>query len=110
MTINGEECELVTDFGQLRAGAIVWELNCDDCGGAHRFFVIGLSFDEFSETGEPDDPTKELAVKWEALAEPHGEGETFIDQESIDSGDFYRVVDPLLNAQTTERKRELARG
>jgi hypothetical protein len=106
MKINGEEVELVTSFETLRVGMIVWETDCDDCGGRHRFLVLGMQFDEFEDTSTG---LKERGVRWELSYDPHGGEDVFIDQWALDSGTFFRVIDPLLDAKPVTRAKELAR-
>lgn len=39
--INGEPCELITDFAQLRGGDLIYLLGCDWCGKApHRALLM----------------------------------------------------------------------
>lgn len=102
MKINGEECELVTDFATLRAGMIVYIKPCRVCGVIRRMMLTRLTLHLVLRK---DGNTEELA--WEALPQCHKK--VCIPASSVGCEIIYRVVDPLL-AQTTTRKREAVRG
>jgi hypothetical protein len=104
--INGEPVELVTDFGELRSGMIVWVKPCRWCGGQHRS-MLGR---QFVRAGlEPNGDTITTTAFPELPQPPCAIARRSITPVTVGSGIVYRVVDPLLDAQTVERKREAVR-
>ncbi len=95
-TINGEPVEQVTEFGQLRAGLIVWTEGCLRCGGMCRAILTVRAVTPMS---------------WRCLPKcTDTVSHQIIGIEGIRTGRVFAVVDPLLDAKTTERKREAVRG
>lgn len=103
--INGDEVELVTDFATLGDGVILWRHVCRRCSGNHRGILNGRYPGPVRQEGEITDafwflPTPKCAV---------GNG-VVVDQIGVKRRYWYRVIDPQLGGQTTERKREAARS
>jgi hypothetical protein len=102
-----EEVELVTSFDELRAGMIVWIVSCSACGSHHRKFLLRLEKSNFGEklVGWLGDPIVSPCMK------ARGHTKTFLTPKCLAFVErrVYRVVDRAIDAQTTERKREMVR-
>jgi len=100
MTINGEEVELVTDFDQLRAGVITYVRSCE-ATGCGREWCRGMLTRRSMSTVDG----------WYCVPNcSRAKGKrSVISRRAISKGDVYIVVDRALDAQTTERKREMVR-
>ena len=103
-----EEVELVTSFSELRAGMIVWTNPCRWCGKKHRQMLTSMGV---AIGHEPDGSVTPEAPRWNYLPQPPCRGELLrsITANSIRHRNHYRVVDRALDAQTTQRKREMVR-
>jgi len=104
MKINGEEVELVTSFDQLRAGMIVWAKPCRWCNGAHRGFLTKLVSGRFARF---PDGSKLLEPFWLFLPLPSCAASGCVSVSTVLERRAYLVVDPLLDAQSTEHARKL---
>jgi len=109
MKIGGEEVELVTNFDQLRAGMVVWiqPRTVPWCNGKHRHILTKLSTDtHYVGQGARGVPSN--APAWDVLPARscRPQAEPVVSGDTINRRTVYRVVDPLLDAQTTECKRE----
>lgn len=101
-----DEVEPVRGFEELRSGLSVWETNCDDCGGAHRFILLNPFL---STQGGDIDPCWTFAP-----TPPCSDPSTTIELigvYTVESGDLWRVVDPALESSqpAAARKREPVR-
>lgn len=109
MKIGGEEVELVTDFAQLRAVMIVWSMPCRFCGDKHRYFLLSFAV---STGAEPNGTCLPSEPRWLVLPLPPCETllSRGVTRATVARRQIFRVVDPLLDAKTTTRARELTRG
>jgi hypothetical protein len=102
--INGEAVTLVTSFGQLREGLIVWATGCLRCnGGKHRFILMR------KDHGEVEGATGIVRTTDFYDAEPAARcGVDAIGVKEVAERIVYRVVGqlPLAKRQCTK---ELAR-
>lgn len=110
MKIDGEEVELVTDFGSLRAGMIVWVTPCrwDSSQGAHRAMLVGPVPIDCARS--PLDDSLSSGTGFECLPKPQccrARRRTLM-ADCVADRIVYRVVDPNL-AQATTRAREAVR-
>jgi len=109
MKIGNDEVKRVTSFAQLRPGIIVYVKPCDGCGVAHRGILTGKRRDWATSSNG----VKEYVDGFTFMPSPKcmpRRSLPCVAKPDIDAGIVYRVVDPLLDAQTTERKRETVRG
>jgi hypothetical protein len=104
MKIGCEEVELVTDFESLRAGDVVWILGCGWCAKHHRYLLLSL---KEMETEGPNGVVQ-TETAWDAVPE-QACGSDCVAKSCAESGELYRVVDPLLDAAHVTRAKELAR-
>jgi hypothetical protein len=104
MKIGGEEVELVTDFAQLLSGMIVWVKNCGDCGATERYMLLSLRVGDIA--GEGRVPGFQIIPDPDCSEYNH----CSITRKSLCLTErrLYRVVDPLLDAETSKRAKEMA--
>jgi len=106
IVIGGEECERVTSFDDLRSGVIVWRMPCSFCGGKHRGILGRLTEGPVSSA---DIPTRNESYFTFNPATGHSEAGSAVSATTVSLGHVFRVIDRALDAQTTERKREMVR-
>ncbi len=103
--INGEPVELVTDFGALRVGDIVYVVRCCTADQRHRMVLIaksdqpGMSTHAFGEVGW-----------WIGLPIPScAKGATVagVGRGTVARGRVYRVINPPLASDDAEENRAL---
>lgn len=97
MTINGEPCELVTDFGQLRASDLIYVLTCNWCGKApHRAMLLRPRMGPVMTASDAGNVVIMMGG-FPMAPDPHrlppGQG-TMITQPTVAAQIVWRVIDP----------------
>lgn len=109
VVINGEPCELVTDFAALRAGMLVYVTGCELCSPtvSHRGILL---MSEFGPVTDAIGDTR-LEQRWTFEPVTVCDCQCFT-EEDVDDGVVYRVVDGLEapSQQETVRKPETVNG
>ena len=99
-----DEVEQVRDLSELRSGLVLWEVNCEDCGGgSHRYMLLSPFRTRENEPCWTLAPIPPCANPGEIeLVGPH----------TVDSGDLYRIVDLKMGAADAAgaRARKLVRA
>lgn len=110
LVINGETCELVTDFASLRCMDTVYAQKCDDCGGTHRgvLFSFDPAFPVYTNAGQ-----RYTAPGWVLEPNPRCGRRPFATLAVIDKdvgeGTLWRVVDEEITKVTKVRERVVSR-
>lgn len=94
MNINGEPCELVEDFGQLRVADTIYMLSCNWCGKSpHRAMLVRPVIGPVMMP----DRTVGIMPGYPMLPEPHqvqpGQ-RTMVTPPSVGGRSIWRVIDP----------------
>lgn len=92
-TINGERCELITDFEQLREADVVYVVRCMFCGAARHRALLGRRY--------PAVPSRDhlgtvmVSPAFSMLPNPHARhSEAVLVPANVDQRMIWRVIDP----------------
>lgn len=108
--INGELCELVTDFASLRTGDVVYSKPCRFCAGTPRGMLTNLR----RSLGALDPNMRQLPPMdvWDRLPEhscdPRLDG-IVISAVTVADGRLWKVIDEEVTQVTRTRELERAR-